>query len=77
MGDFVTGKIKWWHDGKGYGFITAEDGQDVFCHYSDIQGTGRKTLVEGQQVEFEVRSTEKGSRAVAIVPGAVVPDGNQ
>ena len=59
----MKGKIKWFSNQKGYGFITAEDGKDVFVHYSAIQGDGYKTLNEGQDVEFEVTQGPKGQQA--------------
>ncbi len=63
------GTVKWFNDTKGYGFVTPDDGSpDVFAHYSDIQAEGFKTLTEGQKVEFEVVSSEKGPRASNIRP---------
>jgi len=59
----AVGTIKWFNGGKGYGFIAAEDGTDVFLHYSAIQMEGYKTLQEGQKVEFEVVQGEKGPQA--------------
>lgn len=61
-----NGKVKWFDKEKGYGFVTAEDGQDYFAHYSGIDTDGFKTLVEGQDVEFEVKETEKGPQATSI-----------
>ena len=58
-----TGVVKWFSPKKGYGFITMEDGQDVFVHYSAITGDGYKTLNEGQMVEFEVKQGPKGYQA--------------
>ncbi len=59
-----TGKVKWFNESKGYGFIEPEGGgRDVFVHYSAIQGEGYKTLAEGQAVEFEVIQGEKGPQA--------------
>ena len=57
MSDKVTGKVKWFNEAKGFGFIEQESGPDVFAHFSAIQGTGFKTLTEGQQVEFKIYST--------------------
>ena len=50
----ITGKVKWFNNAKGYGFIEREGGNDVFVHFSAIQGSGFRTLEEGQQVEFEI-----------------------
>lgn len=59
-----TGKVKWFNEAKGYGFIEPDGGgRDVFVHYSAIQGEGYKTLAEGQQVEFEVIQGDKGPQA--------------
>ena len=68
----MKGKVKWFNDEKGFGFIGADDGRDVFCHYSAIQMSGRKTLQEGDAVEFDVETAEKGPRAknVVVVNGA-------
>ncbi len=64
----VTGKVKWFNENKGYGFIERDDGAgDVFVHYSAIQGDGFKTLAEGQKVEFDVTETEKGPQANNVV----------
>ena len=62
----VKGKVKWFSDKKGYGFITPESGKDVFVHHSAIQGEGFKTLYEGQEVEFEVQNGPKGEQAVNV-----------
>ena len=64
----AQGTVKWFNDQKGYGFITLEDGPDVFAHFSAIQGDGFKTLEEGQQVEFEVTDGPKGPQAESIRP---------
>jgi len=61
------GKVKWFNDAKGYGFITSEDGKDVFVHHSVIQGEGFKTLREGQDVEFEITKGPKGDQATNVV----------
>ncbi len=60
------GKVKWFNETKGYGFITQEDGVDVFVHYSEIQANGFKTLAEGQEVNFEVADGPKGPKAVNV-----------
>ena len=62
-----TGKVKWFNESKGYGFVQMDDGTDVFVHYSGIAGEGFKTLQEGQEVEFEVEQGEKGPRAVNVI----------
>ena len=62
-----TGKVKWFSDQKGYGFITQDGGADVFVHHSAIQGEGFKTLAEGQAVEFELTDGSKGPRAENVV----------
>lgn len=61
------GTVKWFNGEKGYGFITRENGEDVFAHFSAIQGDGFKTLDEGQAVTFEVESGDRGLQAVNIV----------
>ena len=61
------GKVKWFSNQKGYGFITPEDGKDVFVHHTAIQGDGYKTLNEGQEVEFEITQGPKGEQAVNVV----------
>lgn len=62
-----TGTVKWFNDGKGFGFITPDDGSaDLFAHYSEIKGTGFKTLAETQRVEFEVVQGPKGLQASNI-----------
>ena len=63
----AEGKVKWFSNSKGYGFIEQEDGKDVFVHFSAIQGDGFKTLQEGQEVEFEVTEGEKGPQASNVV----------
>ena len=63
----VRGKIKWFNNQKGYGFIMRDGGKDVFVHYSVIQGNGFKTLNEGQDVEFEIVNTDKGEQAQNVV----------
>ncbi|MFD1431514.1 MULTISPECIES: cold-shock protein [Lacticaseibacillus] len=60
------GTVKWFNADKGYGFITREDGSDVFVHFSAIQGDGYKTLDEGQSVTFEVEQGDRGAQAVNV-----------
>lgn len=62
-----TGRVKWFNNSKGYGFIEAEGGRDVFVHYSAIQSNGFKTLNEGQMVQFEVAQGDKGLQAINVV----------
>jgi len=62
-----TGTVKWFNESKGFGFIERESGPDVFAHYSAINGSGFKTLIEGQQVEFNVSQGQKGPQADNIV----------
>ena len=63
----MKGKCKWFSDQKGYGFITKEDGKDVFVHFRDIVGDGHRKLVEGQEVSFDVTDSPKGKKAVNVV----------
>jgi len=62
----ARGKVKWFSDQKGYGFITPESGSDVFVHHSAIQGEGYKSLSEGQEVEFEIQKGPKGEQAANV-----------
>lgn len=62
----MNGKVKWFNAEKGYGFITGEDGKDVFAHFSQIQVEGYKTLEEGQEVTFDVAQGQKGPQAENI-----------
>ena len=62
----ATGKVKWFNNTKGFGFITSEEGTDAFVHYSDIDGDGFKTLEEGQEVEFEMTQGPKGAKALNV-----------
>ncbi len=61
------GKVKWFNETKGYGFIQKDDGEDVFVHYSSIQGDGFKTIAEGQRVSFDVVEGERGPKATNVV----------
>jgi CspA family cold shock protein len=64
-----TGTVKWFNDAKGFGFITPEaGGEDLFAHFSEIQGNGFKTLAENQRVEFDVKNGPKGLQAANIRP---------
>lgn len=66
MSERVIGTVKWFNNGKGYGFIEREDGPDVFVHYTAIQADGFRTLEEGQQVEFSIEQGEKGPQAAEV-----------
>jgi CspA family cold shock protein len=61
-----TGKVKWFNEAKGYGFIQQDEGPDVFVHYSNIMGKGFRTLKEDDEVEFEVNEGPKGLQAVNV-----------
>jgi CspA family cold shock protein len=63
----AKGTVKWFNESKGFGFITSEDGSDVFVHYSSIQGNGFKSLAEGDAVSFDVEKGPKGPKAVNVV----------
>ncbi len=67
MNERVTGTVKWFSGSKGYGFISREDGEDVFVHYSAIQTAGFRTLEEGQRVEFTIERGPKGLQATDVV----------
>jgi CspA family cold shock protein len=62
----LTGRVKWFNDAKGYGFIEQEGGQDIFVHYTAIAGEGFKSLTEGQKVEFEIIEGAKGPQATKV-----------
>ena len=66
----ARGTVKWFNDSKGYGFIERPDGADVFVHYSAIQGTGFRSLNEGQTVEFDVVDGPKGKQAANVSMGS-------
>ncbi|MFT5366436.1 MAG: CspA family cold shock protein [Candidatus Latescibacterota bacterium] len=63
----AQGTVKWFNDSKGFGFIEQEDGEDVFVHFSAVQGDGFKTLSEGDRVEFEVQQGPKGLQSANVV----------
>ena len=63
----VKGTVKWFNNQKGFGFITPESGDDIFCHHSEIQSDGYKSLEEGQAVEFEIGEGPKGAYAKSVV----------
>ena len=63
----ATGKVKWFNDAKGFGFIETDEGGDVFVHHSDIQADGFKSLAEGEAVSFDVVQGDKGPRATNVV----------
>ncbi len=65
-----TGKVKWFNADKGYGFITGEDGKDIFVHYSAIQCDGFRTLEEGQSVTYEVVEGDRGEQAANVTVNA-------
>ena len=69
MSDAIVGTVKWFNDAKGYGFISREGESDVFVHFRSIQLDGRKTLSEGQQVQFEVTQGPKGPQASNVRTG--------
>jgi CspA family cold shock protein len=63
----TNGTVKWFNESKGFGFITSEDNTDVFVHHSSIQGSGFKTLVEGDAVSFDTETGPKGLKAINVV----------
>lgn len=66
MSERIIGTVKWFNGGKGYGFISREGGEDVFVHFSAIQGDGYRNLEEGQRVEFNIEQGAKGLQAVNV-----------
>lgn len=62
----ANGKVKWFNDSKGFGFITGEDGSDVFVHHTSIQGNGFKSLAEGDSVSFDTEKGPKGPKATNV-----------
>ena len=62
-----TGKVKWFNSEKGFGFITSEEGKDIFVHFSAIQADGYKSLEEGQTVDYDVSETDRGPQAQNVV----------
>jgi CspA family cold shock protein len=69
-GQRISGTVKWFNEGNGFGFIEQEDGADVFVHHSAIQGDGFKSLREGQKVTMEVAKGEKGPKAENVMPAS-------
>ena len=67
MSERITGTVKWFDAGKGYGFVARDEGTDVFVHQSAIQAEGYRTLAEGQRVEFEVEQGPKGAKASNVI----------
>ena len=68
MSELLEGVVKWFNDEKGYGFIAQDSGSDVFVHYRAINGTGRRSLKDGQKVTFEVTQGQKGPQAENVTP---------
>ncbi|MCX7793069.1 MAG: cold shock domain-containing protein [Thermodesulfovibrionales bacterium] len=61
------GKVKWFNEAKGFGFIQQDNGPDVFVHYTSIKGNGFRTLAEGQRVQFDIEEGERGPKAINVV----------
>ena len=68
MSDRIVGTVKWFNGSKGYGFISRDEGEDVFVHYSAITSDGYRNLMEGQKVEFTVEKGPKGLQAANVTP---------
>jgi CspA family cold shock protein len=66
MGSKIEGTVKWFSNPKGYGFISRDGGEDVFVHYSEIKGSGFRSLSAGERVEFTLKQSEKGPRAADV-----------
>jgi len=67
MSERIIGTVKWFNNRKGWGFISRDEEEDIFVHYTGIQGDGYRTLAEGQQVEFSLDETDKGLQAIDVV----------
>lgn len=68
MSETINGTVKWFNDEKGFGFIEQQDGPDVFVHFSAINGSGRRSLQDGQSVSFEITDGQKGPQAANVNP---------
>lgn len=74
----MTGKVKWFNNQRGYGFISGDDGNEVFVHYSGIMGEGFRELAEAEPVEYDIIDTEKGVQAINVVrTSLVITDGEE
>ncbi len=69
----ATGKVKWFNDQKGFGFVSSEEGKDIFVHHSVIEGEGFRTLADGELVEYEAEDGPKGSKATRVKRSAATP----
>jgi CspA family cold shock protein len=69
----LTGKVKWFNEKKGYGFITGDDGRDVFVHYSGINGKGFKILIKDQRVEYDIKESHRGFQAAGVKALDAIP----
>ena len=63
----AKGRVKWFNETRGYGFITNQEGEELYVHFTDIQGRGYKTLVEGEEVEYDIKANEKGKQATNVM----------